>query len=293
MGHRNRKTLIRQVSEELDAQFREGKGRKKHIDKKTPEGTKGRIYTETTLKTYKKHACYFVKWAKEKHKCRTLEECRPYAAEWIRERRDLSAWTQKTEAAALAKLYRCSAEDLGIVTPPRKREDIKRSRKKTKTDAHFSAEKNREVDTFGKCTGLRRRELGRIRGSCLFRKGGLYYLNVTEGTKGKRPRTAPVIGTPEEVRLVADLCRKAGDGRIFGAKGVPHNMDEHGNRRQYANRIYQAHKRPLETLENAQKYFCRGSMKGTVYDRRALYRVTEALGHGRIGVVVSNYAPEP
>ena len=293
MGHQNKKTLVKQVSDELDAQFREGKGRPKHIDKQTADGTTGRMYSESTLATYKKHACYFVKWAKGRYKCRTLEECRPYAAEWIRERGELSAWTQKTEAAALAKLYRCSAGDLGIVTPPRKRENIKRSRSGTKTDAHFSESKNRNVVTFGKCTGLRRRELGRIRGNCLIIKSGQYYLTVTEGTKGKRPRVAPIVGSPEEVQLVVDLCRTAGDRRVFNVKGVPHNMDEHGNRREYANRVYQAHKRPLETLENRQKYFCRGSMKGVVYDRQALYRVTEALGHGRIGIVPTNYAPDP
>ena len=118
MGHANKKTLIRQVSEELDDQFRAGKGRKKHIDKQLPDGMAGRIYTDTTLATYKKHCCYFVRWAKVAHGCKTLKECKKYVPEWMETRRGLSAWTQKTEASALAKLYRCRAEDLGISTPP-------------------------------------------------------------------------------------------------------------------------------------------------------------------------------
>ena len=60
MGHKNRKTLVKQVSDELDSQFRAGKGRQKHIDKHVENGMDGRIYTDTTLRGYKKHCCYFV-----------------------------------------------------------------------------------------------------------------------------------------------------------------------------------------------------------------------------------------
>ena len=144
--------------------------------------------------------------------------------------------------------------------------------------------------TFGKCSGLRRRELGRIRGSALIRNGDKYSLRVTDGTKGRRSRVSPVMGTPEEIELVVRLCREAGDGRIFSK--VPHAMDEHSYRKEYCNRVYQAEKRPLETLSEKQKYYCRGDMKGVVYDRRALLRASEALGHSRISVVPSNYTPD-
>lgn len=291
MGHKNKKTLIKQVDEELNSQFDAGKGRQKHIDKRIEGGTVGRIYTDSTLATYKKHACYFVKWAKSAYKCKTLAECRQYVTEWMETRRGLSSWTQKLEAAALAKLYRCSAEELGITTPPRRRKDIKRSRGVKKIDKHFSEKNHAAIVTFGKATGLRRKELSRVSGADLFFKNGRYYLRVTAGTKGGRARTSPITGTPEEVAAVVEMCRKAGNGKVFGT--VPKNMDEHGYRREYADRVYQEHKRPLNTLSNDQKYFCRGDMKGIVYDRRALMRVTEALGHARIDVVVSNYAPKP
>ena len=291
MGHKNKKTLIRQVSEELDAQFRAGKGRPKHLDKAIEGGTIGRIYTDSTLKTYKKHACYFVHWAKSVHGCRTLEECREYAPEWIETRRELSAWTQKTEAAALAKLYRCKAEELGIVTQARRRSAIKRSRGEKRNDRHFSERNHSEIVTFGKCTGLRRRELSRIRGTALREKSGRWYLSVTDGTKGGRLRISPIVGTPEEVETVVRLCEEAGGGKIF--ERVPHNMDEHANRREYANRVYQMYKRPLWALSRDQKYYCRGDMAGRVYDRRALYLASEALGHSRIGIVPSNYSPDP
>lgn len=290
MGHKNRKTLVKQVNDELDSQFRAGKGRQKHLDKQIDGGMTGRIYTDTTLKNYKKHCCYFVKWCKEQHGCKNLEECRQYVGEWMGTRSELSAWTQKLEVSALAKLYRCKTEDLEIKTPPRKRTDIKRSRSPTEYDKHFSEENHKDIVTFGKCTGLRRRELGRIRGTALVRKGGKYFLSVTDGTKGRRSRESPVMGSPEEVETVVRLCCEAGDGRIF--RKVPHAMDEHGYRRVYCNRVYQAEKRPLETLSEKQKYYCRGDMKGVVYDRRALLRASEALGHSRISVVPVNYAPD-
>ena len=97
MGHKNRKTLVKQVSDELDSQFRAGKGRQKHIDKHVEDGMKGRIYADTTLRTYKKHCCYFTKYCKEQHGCKTLEECREYVPEWMGTRSGLTAWTQKLE----------------------------------------------------------------------------------------------------------------------------------------------------------------------------------------------------
>lgn len=291
MGHKNRRTLIKQVNDELDRQYRNGKGRKKHIDKQLPGGTRGRIYTDSTLRTYKQHCCYFVAWAKRAHRCKTLEECRRYVTEWMGTRRGLSAWTQKTEAAALAKLYGCKAEELGITTPARRRSQIKRSRGIKARDRHFSEMRNYAIVTFGRSTGLRRRELSRIRGTALIRENGSYYLRVTEGTKGKRARKAPIVGSPDEIRSVVEMCLNAGSERVFDK--VPGGMDQHANRREYANRVYQMYKRPLETLSRKQKYFCRGDLRGRIYDRRALFFASEALGHSRIGIIPSNYAPDP
>ena len=291
MGHKNKKTLVKQVSDELDSQFMAGKGRQKHLDKGIENGMRGRIYSDSTLRTYKKHCCYFVKWCKEQHKCKTLEECRQYVHEWMETRRDLSAWTQKTEISALAKLYRCRTEDLDVKTPPRRRRDIKRSRHKTEYDRHFSEETHRDIVTFGKCTGLRRRELARIRGDDLIEKNGRYYLNVTAGTKGRRSRLSPIVGSDEEIKTVLQLCRTSGHEKIFGK--VPHAMDEHGYRREYCNRVYQSEKRPIKVLSESDRYYCRNDMKGIVYDRRALLIASEALGHSRISVIPVNYAPDP
>ena len=293
MGHKNKKTLIRQVDEVLNRQFDAGKGRSKHIDKGFDAGTLGKIYSEGTLTTYKRNCCYFVRWCKHRYGCRTLKECKEHAAEWISEQQKegLSAWTLKTRAASIAKLYGVKSSDLGIVTPSRRRSDIKRSRHKTKSDAHFSERKNYKFVIFGRCTGLRRREMGRIRGNALFLRNGIFCLRVTDGTKGGRHREAPIVGSPEEVALVVSMLSGAGSGKVFDY--VPKGMDEHANRKEYANRVYQKYKRPLSLLRNDQKYFCRGDLRGVVYDRRAMLRASEALGHSRLNIIASNYTPDP
>ena len=133
--------------------------------------------------------------------------------------------------------------------------------------------------------------MGRIKGSALFFRNGKPFLRVTEGTKGGRQREAPIVGEPEEVKLVLQMLRDSEGNKLF--KKIPKDMDEHANRKVYANRVYQMHKRPLSMLTKRQKYFCRGELRGVVYDRRAMLRASEALGHGRINIIASNYTPDP
>ena len=85
MGHKNRAggSLRQQVYDEL--QKKNGFGRSKHEDKKA--GISGQyIYSFNSMKTYLKHAFYFVEWCKASpdikaaigHQPRTLAECFPY-----------------------------------------------------------------------------------------------------------------------------------------------------------------------------------------------------------------------
>ena len=36
-------------------------------------------------------------------------------------------------------------------------------------------------------------------------------------------------------------------------------------------------------------YVCRGELKGTIYDRKAMAIVSDALGHNRISVIAGHY----
>ncbi len=146
-------------------------------------------------------------WCKEKYRCKTLEQCRSYADEWLESRKALSASTQKLEASSLAKIFGCSTVEF-IKTDERLRANIKRSRGIKKRDAHFSETKNKELVEFCRATGLRRAELSALMGNCLKEEDGKYYIIVRSGSKGGKYREVPVS---ENIDLVFRIMNKARD----------------------------------------------------------------------------------
>ena len=291
MGHKNRKTLIRQVQEALESKLAIGQSRHKAKQAGTD---KEHIYSWNTFRTYQKHACYFVKWCKENHGCKTLAECRPHADEWLQSRFHLSPYTITMERSSLAKLYGEPGENF-VEVPKRHRSDIKRSRGTAKRDKHFSTERNADIISFCRSTGLRRAELALVTGDCYFEQNGKSYLRVTRGTKGGRPRTVPVIGN---VDLVRDLCGAAGTGKVF--PHVPGMMDIHAYRAKYATALYEIVARSVSDIPydkvaaNGRRYqsgvyICRRDRKGERFDKLAMKVVSQALGHNRISVIAEHY----
>lgn len=284
MGHKNkpnRGSLVKQVQDSLDAKLQIG--RKKKPDKLSGI-SQNYIYSWETYHSYLKHCCYFVKWCKENHGCKTIEQCKAYVSEWMKTREHLSVYTQKMEASALVKLYGCTLEELNIHTAARQRKDITRSRNTVKRDKHFSESNHVELVAFCRATGLRRAELKALRGTALYQDRSGYYLHITSGSKGGRERYAPIISDKD---LVIRLCKRAGDGKVF--EKIPSGADIHSYRRDYATAIYWQHARPLEQLTAKEKYYCRGDRNGEVFDRAAMRIASNALGHGRIEVIAGHY----
>ena len=285
-------SLIKQVSDRIDELFTPG--RSKYADRKAGEN-RDKIYSYETRRNYKKHACYFVNWVKQQparpelgHKPRTLEECRAYVPEWLQARIDegLSAWTIRLEAASLAKLYGCTLNDFGVKLPPRKRENIRRSRGEKERDQFFSEEKNAEFVTFCKTTGLRSEGMQSIRGTDLIQlEDGSWAIDVTE--KGGKQRFAPVFGSPEAVALVVAKMQAAGDEKVWPE--IPGGADIHSYRAAYATALYNHYARDPKTLPRSERYDCRTDLRGTHYDKKAMKIVSEALGHSRINVIASHY----
>ena len=156
------------------------------------------IYLWNTYKTYLKHGCYFVKWVKAKYGCKTLEQARLYVDEYLQSRSHLSAYTQKLDASALAKVYGCKTTDF-VATEVRHRADISRSREEKVRDRNFSESRNKEFVDFCRSTRLRRSEISELRGNQLIQRNDKFYIEVTG--KSGRTRLAPVIG---EVKNVVD-----------------------------------------------------------------------------------------
>lgn len=294
MARVQRESLVKQINDTLmdKTAFGESKYQAK------AEGTANdHIYSFSTLKAYMKHCNYFASWCRDNpaitaelgHKARTLDEIRPFAGQWISDRIDagLSPYTIKLEAAALTKLYGRSAEDLQLPpTPERKRQDITRSRNDAVRDKHFSVSKNAPLIAFCKNTGLRRRELAELCYKDIRYDYGQMEILVRNG-KGGKQRIVPVLDQAAVLSVMPDILAGDPDSRIFPK--IHSGADIHAYRAYYAAALYNRLKRPLDTLEHHQKYYCRGDKKGTVYDRQAMLIVSRALGHNRISVIAEHY----
>lgn len=305
MGHRNRKSLTRQVQERYDLML--AIGRSKHADKRRGLSM-FYIYSWNTYRTYLKHANYFVQWCRKTHGCKTLDECKPYAAEWMQTRSGLSAYTQKMEASALVKLYHSSAAVLGLETAAVSRADIKRSRYDAVRDRSFNETLHSDLVEFCRSVGCRRSELGQLRGNALTLHDGVWCIHFTQATKGGRARYSPVCG---DLELVQRVCRAAGDGKVImqlEARGcVPHAADIHSYRADYATRVYLKNARPVESLRGVREWYgrvnrttgehidepalyrLRCDRRGEVLDRAAMLTASRALGHNRVSVVADHY----
>lgn len=279
MGHKNKKSLIRQVQERLDSMLAIGES--KYEDKKI-DLTERKIYSWNTYKSYLQHCCQFVRYCRDNHHCKNLADCRQYVGEWMGSRKDLSAYTQKLSASALCKLYGESLEELGITTKRAARREITRSRGTAKRDSHFSEEKNAEFVEFCRSTGLRRSEITKLRGDQLIERDGEYCIETTG--KGGRFRVITICGN---VELVIGKMKEAGTGKVW--KKVPQNADIHSYRADYASRIYLKYARPIEEIPRKDRYVCRKDKAGIVYDRKAMLETSRALGHNRISVVGEHY----
>lgn len=279
MSHKNKLSLVAQVQCALESKL--AIGHSKHADKAL-NATKDKIYAWSTFRDYMKHANYFAAYCRQEHHCRTLEECRPYVDEWLQSREGLSAYTQKLEAAALAKLYGCSTKDF-IQTKTRRRADITRSRGTKARDRHFSEANHADFVTFCRSTGLRRAELADLRGDRLKIFDDQVYVIVDSG-KGGRYREVPVINNAD---LVVRMMEATGTGKVFAK--VPCGADIHGYRAEYATSVYNHYARPIKDLPRDQIYYCRRDRKGVCFDREAMLMASRALGHNRICVVGEHY----
>ena len=298
MGHKgqNKHSLIHQVKMILQAKA--AFGEKKHLAK--DDGSyKTKVYSFSTIRGYVNSLGIFVKWCQQTHGCRTVEECRKYANDYLAMRIQCrSAYTVKRDAAAIAKLYGITGQKQLRKTPSRKRQDITRSRGPAKRDRHFSPEKNKDLVSFLRSTGLRRHEAETLRGNQLVSIRGQYFIRI-HGTqaKGGRPRTVPVI---RDVDTVCRLMKKAGDGKVFGK--IHSACDVHSYRAEYAASMYRMYARPYrECIEsrvwdpekNAWRknsvYRCRGDRSGEWYDIKAMLIVSRALGHNRISIIAGHY----
>lgn len=283
MGRRNKtysKDLHQQAYDRLTGMQAFGESKKEAVANGTE---KEKIFSFNTYKSYWKHTKYFIKYIKENHpECTTLKSAKKYVNEWLQARVDqgLSAWTVQLEAKAMGKLYGISPDDENYFKPPkRNREDIKRSRGDRVRDKHFSKTNNDELIKFCKGTGLRRAELGELRGKDLVTREqieaeiaqlesrpaaeltpadtkrlemlqdtrlfeGDYFTHVRNG-KGGRERMSPIIG-PNTEQIVERIKNTPAEEKVW--QHIHQSADIHGYRAEYATIIYRAKARAIEEI---------------------------------------------
>ena len=274
-----RPSLVKQVQNILDGKLKIGHS--KYLDKLNKD-TAGHIYSWSTYRTYLKHGSYFANWAKTTHGCRDIHAAKQYVNEYLQMRIDggLSPYTQKLEAAALAKIYGCSSTDF-IPTQDRRRAAIERSRGVKVRDKHFSEKRNQEFVDFCRATGLRRNEIRSLKSNQLVydEKTNSYFLDVIG--KGGRERLSPVL-SDEAVQ------------RIKNAKGlvwdrIPNGADIHAYRAEYCTAIYNKHARSVDKIPKKDLYCCKKDLKGVKYDKQAMITASQALGHNRLSIIAAHY----
>jgi hypothetical protein len=274
------KSLVFQVQDALKQKLRIGESR--HFAKNQGAASDG-IYSWSTYHNYLAKGCAFAKWAKSNHDCRTLADARRYVDAYLQHHIDngYSSYTQKHIACALAKVYGCSTNDF-IPTQVRHRANITRSRLRK---AIFCEKKNREFVDFCKATGLRRHEIKHLKPEHLRYDSGKYLLTDIRG-KGGRLRDFPVLSKEAVARI-----QNTPAGQKVWSK-VPSRADIHSYRADYCRTVYELHARPFAEIPKADRYYCRGDLKGIVYDKHAMRIASQALGHNRISVIAGHYLYE-
>ena len=115
------------------------------------------------------------------------------------------------------------------------------------------------------------------------RNDGKVYVWVQNG-KGGKSREIPVRAGYEE-KILSFTGTDASN--VF--TDIPNRMDVHSYRSEYATALYKSLARPFSTIPKEDRYYCRGDLKGVVYDKSAMLKVSEALGHNRISVIAYSY----
>lgn len=277
-----------------EAKKREKERCKKLGIKWNPSKVEG-IYSWSTCDNYKRECLKFVEWVQQnyvkEHKIKYLDKIqydvvRRYLQQNIDSNK--SPYTVHLMASAIAKVLDCSPMDFNITLPPRKIENITRSRLDREHDKHVSIENNKDIIEFCKGTGLRRRELISLNPNCIFEKNNHVYVEIKEGSKGGakggKPRVFKVIESHKE--HILNMRNKAideGKNRVFTK--VINRLDVHSYRRVYATNRYMEFK---NMGEGSGEFYTRRMDKKKI-DRGIAVLVSNELGHNRLDVVCRHY----
>ena len=249
----------------------------------------GKIHSFKTRTVYQESTVRFVKWARATHHVINLAQldslANDLATEYLQGQltEGKSPYTLQKERAALRLFFADRTLASSVAIPRRARERITRSRGPAAHDRHINLANWQPLIRFLQATGLRRSELRALRNRDIIFGDLEYYPDdvvLVRNGKGGKARIVPVVpGHEEDVRAV-HLCDDP-DALVFPR--IPKHLDVHSYRREYAQALY------LEYAFVKALPPATGRLKPLDYDREAAFRVSHALGHNRVDVVLRHY----
>lgn len=252
------------------------------------------IYATSTLKTYDEICNRFVHFVllHYKEEVKSYADCLPFAKEWLESKKDLSAFTLHTYAAALASSFNVKTHDLGFTLPIRERKNIKRNRNDDLT-GNYKTKRQRDAFTMLKATGCRRAEILRLRKED-FRKElditGNPTGNLEVYKRGKGGIKRWCLVNPSYTDFVTKFLETAKtyvhaeEERLFEKNDIPKN-GVHSTRAIYACDLYLYFEK--KGYATGKKYHCRKELAGISYDKGILAKVSFNLQHSRNNVVIN------
>jgi hypothetical protein len=291
MGAAHRKSIVRETIERFDGKMAIGESRrdaKRAI--REEQGTTwsistGRIHSFKTRSTYQEQSIRFVKWVRSEYHVTSLAQLDPRADElataYLQQQlaEGKSPYTLQTERAALRLFFDNRGLASTIAIPRRARANITRSRGPKQHDSHFQPTNWPELVNFARAAGLRRHELRALYCRDIFYRDGQLLVHVASG-KGGLARDVPVLAG-REAEVLAMREGRDPDALVFAR--IPKHFDVPSYRREFAQALYLQYA-PGRSLPPAT-----GRLKRSDYDREAAERVSAALGHRRVDVVLRHY----
>ena len=312
-----KKNIRQQLRNELHRQFKDARGRSRHVDKKQREthAIHDRIYGRASLKTHLSRIDQLEKWLKQQHpEVHNLNQIsRDLVGEYLKfqEDRGRSAWTVSADIAAINHVMigsgkwdkSISKSDYGL--RQRRQQEIKNNRGETrwKQEGRGSESTYEKELEYGRAFGLRRSELvgnnsqhARASTASLYRTPDGRLHNVTIG-KGGRYRTSECLASYQKiveerykpyiqnVTVLPDretFLERYKDSEDF-FKSISRSVRIHHECRQYYAEEKLKELQRENRCQSGQNFKC----NNVLLDKGQALFVSNQLGHNRLDVLKS------
>jgi len=247
------------------------------------------FHSHGSRNTYQQQVLAFIQWARATYEVRRLdvldERAEELATEYLHEQLDrgMAPDSLKTQRSALRHFFELRDLAQVVALPEREQKNITRSRTPSKRSREFQPANWQPLIAFVDATGLRDAEVKQVQIEDILAIGpetGGPEVTVKRGHgKGGRPRQVPIL-PGREAEVLALREGRSPEEVVFPR--VPSRLHAQVHRRGYAQAYY-------KHLSGRELPSAHGRLKRSDYDKPAVLKVSRALGHNRIDIVLRNY----